>query len=186
MRAPNLASTLAIGAVALGVAACGSGSNSSDSSGSSASTGSSSRGGVVSVEKVGGMQVLADAAGKTLYTASAEKGGTIRCVDACTSFWSPALATPAAAKQAATKLGTKLSVVTRPDGKQQLTFDGRPLYSFTQEGANALKGNGFSDDFQGTHFQWQAAATSGGSAGAASTGASSGGTTSTGGRSYGY
>jgi predicted lipoprotein with Yx(FWY)xxD motif len=160
MRAPHLASTLAIGAVAIGVAACGS---NSDSSGSSASTTPSSRG-VVAVKSVGGMQVLADSAGKTLYTASAEQGGKIRCVAACTSFWSPALATPAAAKQAAGRLDTTLGVITRPDGKQQLTFNGRPLYSFTQEHANALQGNGFTDDFQGTHFQWQAAATSGGGA----------------------
>jgi predicted lipoprotein with Yx(FWY)xxD motif len=160
MRAPHLASTLAIGAVAIGVAACGS---NSDSSGSIASTTPSSSG-VVSVKSVDGMQVLADSAGKTLYSASAEQGGKIHCVATCTSFWSPALATPAEAKQAAGRLDTTLGVVTRPDGKQQLTFNGRPLYSFTQEHANALQGIGFTDDFQGTHFQWQAAATSGGGA----------------------
>ena len=160
MRASYLASTLAIGAVALGVAACGSGNS---SNGSSASTAPSS--GIVSVDSIGGMKVLASPAGKTLYTASAEQGGKLRCVStACTSIWSPALATPAAAKQAATQLKTTLGVVTRPDGKQQLTFKSMPLYSFTQEGAKALQGNGFTDDFQGTHFQWQAAATSGGGA----------------------
>jgi predicted lipoprotein with Yx(FWY)xxD motif len=163
MRAPHLASTLAIGAVALGVAACGSGSSSNGNAGSSASTAPSS-GGVVSVESLDGMNVLANSAGKTLYTASAEQGGKVRCVSSCTSFWSPALATPAAAKQAAGTLKTKLGVITRPDGKQQLTFNGQPLYSFTQEGAKALQGNGASDEFQGTHFQWQAAATSGGGA----------------------
>ncbi len=157
MRPSHLASTLAIGAVALGVVACGS---SNGHNGSSASTAPSS--GVVSVNSIGGMKVLASPAGKTLYTTSVEQGGKLRCVStACTSIWSPALATPAAAKQAASQLNTTLGVVTRPDGKQQLTFKGMPLYSFTQEGTKALDGNGAADSFSGTQFRWQAATTSG-------------------------
>jgi predicted lipoprotein with Yx(FWY)xxD motif len=160
MRAPLLASTLAIGAVAIGVAACGSNSSSTTNSGSSASTTPSS-GRIVNVDSVDGMKVLAGPSGKTLYTASTEQGGKIKCVGSCTSIWSPELATPAAAKQAASQLGTSIGVVTRPDGKQQLTFKGMPLYSFTQEGTKALQGNGAVDSFSGTQFHWQAASTSG-------------------------
>jgi hypothetical protein len=36
-----------------------------------------------------------------------------------------------------------------------------PLYTFAQEGAGKLQGDGFTDDFRGTHFLWQAARTSG-------------------------
>lgn len=119
--------------------------------------------GVVSIVDVDGTEVLADSQGRTLYSAAVEEGGTILCADACTSFWEPVLASPAEADEAATELGADLSVLRRPDGEQQLTFDGLPLYTFTEEGAGQLEGDGVVDDFQGTQFEWQAARTGGGS-----------------------
>jgi predicted lipoprotein with Yx(FWY)xxD motif len=157
MRPSIILSTLVIGVAALGVAACGSSNDDSGASGPGASSG------LVSVANVGGTDVLADSSGKTLYSATVEKGGMIRCVDGCTSFWDPTLATSADAKKAADELGVKLGVVKRPDGDQQLTFDGRPLYTFAEESAGKLEGDGFVDDFQGTHFEWQAARTDGSS-----------------------
>jgi predicted lipoprotein with Yx(FWY)xxD motif len=157
MKRSIILSTLVIGTAALGVAACG-----SSDDGSGASTVGSSTG-IVSVAKVDGTDVLADSAGKTLYSAAVEKGGKIHCLDACVSFWHPELASSADAKKAAAELGAKLGVAKRPDGEQQLTFDGQPLYTFAEEGDGMLKGDGFVDDFQGTHFEWQAARTSGGS-----------------------
>jgi predicted lipoprotein with Yx(FWY)xxD motif len=163
MRLPIILSALLLGAAGLGLAACGS---SDDSSGASAATG------IVSVATVDGTDVLADSAGKTLYSAAVEKGGKIRCVGACTTFWQPMLASKAAAEKAAGSLGAQLGVVMRPGGQQQLTFHGLPLYSFAEEGTGKLQGDGFADDFQGTHFQWMAARTSGGSS--APTGSQSG------------
>jgi len=154
MRRSILLPTLLIAAAALVIAGCGS----SDDPGMSSAA---SAGGLVSVAKVDGTDVLADSAGKTLYSAAVEKGGKILCVDGCTSFWEPLVATSAEAKQAAGELDADLGVVKRPGGQEQLTFDGRPLYSFAEEGAGKLQGDGFSDDFQGTHFEWQAARTSG-------------------------
>jgi predicted lipoprotein with Yx(FWY)xxD motif len=156
MRLSILLTPLAIGTVAVGLAACGSNGDAPAAS----TTGTSA--GIVSVASVGGTDVLAGAGGKTLYEAPVEKGGRIKCVDACTSFWEPLLASPAAAKKAAEAVGAKLDVAKRPDGRQQLTLDGLPLYTFTQEGSGKLEGDGFVDDFQGTHFEWQAARTSGG------------------------
>jgi predicted lipoprotein with Yx(FWY)xxD motif len=123
----------------------------------------------VSVAKVDGTDVLADSAGKTLYSAAVEKGGKIHCVGACLSFWDPMLASSADAKKAAGALDAKLGVVKRPDGEQQLTFDGLPLYTFAEEHAGRLEGDGVVDDFQGTHFEWGAARTSGGSQSSGST-----------------
>jgi predicted lipoprotein with Yx(FWY)xxD motif len=157
MRRSTILTALVIGAAALGVAACG---GSEDNSG--ASIGSSS-GGIVSVANVDGTDVLADSTGKTLYRATVEKGGKILCVDACASFWEPMLAASGDAKQAAGALDANLGVVKRPDGQLQLTFDGVPLYTFAEEDAGKLEGDGFVDDFQGTHFEWEAARTSGGS-----------------------
>jgi predicted lipoprotein with Yx(FWY)xxD motif len=173
MRRSIILSTLVIGGAALGVVACGS---SDDNSGASTA---SSRTGAVSVASVDGTDVLADSAGKTLYSAAVERGGKIHCVDACLSFWDPVLASSADAKKAAGELDAQLGVVKRPDGKQQLTFDGTPLYTFAEEGADKLEGDGFVDDFQGTHFEWKAARTSGGSQSSGSSGNRPGG-------GYGY
>jgi predicted lipoprotein with Yx(FWY)xxD motif len=148
--------SIILSALVLGFAGCGT----DDEPGASA-TGAST--GIVSVANVDGTDVLADSAGKTLYTAAVEKGGKILCVDACTSFWAPVLASPADAEEAGGALDAELGVVERPDGDQQLTLDGLPLYTFAEEGAGKLDGDGFVDDFQGTRFEWEAARTGGGS-----------------------
>jgi predicted lipoprotein with Yx(FWY)xxD motif len=166
MRRSILLCTLVIGAAGLGVAACGSSDEESAASGAGSSTG------MVSVAHVDGTDVLADSAGKTLYSAAVEKGGKILCVDGCTSFWDPMLASSADAEKAARELGAKLGVVRRPDGEQQLTLKGLPLYTFAEEKAGKLEGDGFVDDFQGTHFKWEAARTSGGSRSSGSSGQS--------------
>jgi predicted lipoprotein with Yx(FWY)xxD motif len=153
---PSIMTTLAIAVVAL-VAGCG--GDDDETEAGAASSGS----GLVSVADVDGTDVLADAQGRTLYTTTAEEGGTIKCVDACTSFWAPVTASAAEAEQAAGDLDADLAVVERPDGGQQLTFGGLPLYTFTEEDAGGLEGDGFEDDFQGTHFVWEAARTGGGS-----------------------
>jgi predicted lipoprotein with Yx(FWY)xxD motif len=162
---------LVVGALALLVTACGSsGGGFSSGSGGTAS-------GLVSTSSVDGSSTLADAAGKTLYSADVEANGQIKCVDSCTTFWQPLMATVKQAKQASTQLGETFGVVDRPDGETQLTFRGRPLYTFAEEGAGQLKGNGFTDDFQGTHFEWSAAGTDGSAAPSPST---------NGGGGYGY
>ena len=115
---------------------------------------------IVSVASVDGMKVLADAQGRTLYSADVEKAG-IRCTDGCNSFWDPVHASVSKARAAAGDLGLDLATVKRPDGQRQLTLDGLPLYTFTQEGPGQLDGDGFVDDFNGTHFEWAAATTGG-------------------------
>ena len=148
---------LAIGAAALALAACG------GSSGDDNATASEPASGLVSVKSVDGMNVLVDAEGQTLYSAKVEQSG-IRCTQGCTSFWSPVDASTSEAQSAAVKLGLDLGTVQRPGGERQLTFNGLPLYTFTQEGAGEVTGNGFADEFQGTHFKWSAATTGAASA----------------------
>jgi Secreted repeat of unknown function len=65
-------------------------------------------------------------------------------------------------------------VVNRPDGESQLTFEGLPLYSFTEEGPGKLDGDGFVDDFEGTRFEWAAASTGSGSGSGGSNGPTDG------------
>jgi predicted lipoprotein with Yx(FWY)xxD motif len=160
----TMALALATGATALGVVSCGGGEREEAA-------------GIVSVASVDGTDVLADSEGRTLYTAAVERGGKILCVDGCTSFWEPVAASQGEAKSAAAELDADLGVVDRPDGDMQLTLDGLPLYTFAEEDAGQLEGDGFVDDFQGTRFEWEAARAGGGS------GASGSGDP---GRSYGY
>jgi predicted lipoprotein with Yx(FWY)xxD motif len=154
----SVTAAVAIGAAALVLAACG--GNDSENGGAPTASGGS---GVVSIQSVDGTNVLADSEGRTLYNADVEKA-QIRCTDGCTSFWDPMDASAKQAKSASADLKLDLGVLKRPDGADQLTFKGLPLYRFTEEGAGQLDGDGFVDDFEGTHFEWAAATTGAGSA----------------------
>ena len=165
----SVTAALAVGAAALVFAACGGGDDNGDATAANAGAGS----GLVSMQDVDGRNVLVDSDGQTLYTADVEKN-QIRCTGACTSFWDPVDASASEARSASADLDLDLGVVNRPDGDSQLTFKGLPLYSFTEEGPGQLDGDGFVDDFEGTHFEW-AAATTGGGAGSAGSNDSSDG-----------
>jgi predicted lipoprotein with Yx(FWY)xxD motif len=161
---------LAIGAVAVGVVAIAGGSDDGANAGA-ANAGGDSR--LVSVREVDGTDVLVDSDGRTLYSAVVERDGRIRCTGGCESFWDPVGASADEANSASADLGLELGVVRRPDGGRQLTLEGRPLYSFPEEGPGRLDGDGFVDDFEGTRFEWEAAATDG-QAGSGASGAGSG------------
>lgn len=148
---------LAIGAAALALAACGG----DEDNGEATAAGMGS--GIASIQNVDGTDVLVDSEGRTVYSAEVEKGGRILCTGACTSFWDPVAASPTRAEAAAADLDLELAAVKRPDGAEQLTLKGLPLYTFTEEGPGRLEGDGFVDDFAGTRFEWQAATAGGGS-----------------------
>lgn len=152
---------LAIAAVVVVIVAVGGGGDGDNGNASAANAGAGS--GLVSVQNVDGANVLVDSEGKTLYSADVEKAG-IQCTDGCTSFWEPLAASTNDVKSASSDLDLDLGVVKRPDGESQLTFKGLPVYSFTEEGPGQLDGDGFVDDFHGTHFEWAAATTGASSA----------------------
>ena len=74
-----------------------------------------------------GKTILTNTKGRTLYSLSAETKGKFICTGACLSVWHP-LVVPAAVKP---KGPVKLGTIERPDGRTQVTFKGRPLYSFS-------------------------------------------------------
>jgi predicted lipoprotein with Yx(FWY)xxD motif len=161
---------LAIGVAALALAACGGDEDNGDATAASAGGGS----GIASIQSVDGTDVLVDAESRTLYSAEVERDGRIRCIEGCTSFWDPVVASAEQAESASADLELELGSVERPDGGKQLTFDGLPLYTFTDEGPGELSGDGFVDDFDGTRFEWVAATADGGSGAAGSEAPSSG------------
>jgi predicted lipoprotein with Yx(FWY)xxD motif len=140
---------------AVGLAACG-GDDDADDSASATSGGTASAGGVTT-ETIDGTDVLVGSDGQALYSADQEKGGKILCTESCASIWKPVPASDGSGAPSDLMLGE----VDRPDGEKQLTYKGAPLYTFTEEGPGELTGNGFEDDFAGTHFTWRAATTGG-------------------------
>ena len=150
---------------AVAIAACGGGSDGNNSA--TAATPATS-GQTVSVKDVGDAgRVLVDSSGQALYASDQEAVGRVMCTDACLSFWTPL--TIKGGDPHGSVPG-KLGVITRPDGGRQVTFDGRPVYSFTQEGPGEVTGDGFMDAFDGQQFTWNVVAVggSGGSSSAAS------------------
>jgi predicted lipoprotein with Yx(FWY)xxD motif len=105
------------------------------------------------VENVG--TVLVDAAGMALYTTDAETDGTVRCVDACTNFWPPLIGTADQLPASVEGISGEFGVVTRPDGADQVTLDGLPLYTFTDDRQpGTVLGDGLADEFGGTRHVW--------------------------------
>ena len=98
-----------------------------------------------------GRTVLTTTKGRTLYSLSAETHGRFICTDACVSTWRPLLVPAGTKPTGPVKLGT----IERPEGKTQVTFKGRPLYSFAGDSkAGDTNGEGIKD--VGT---WHAAVT---------------------------
>lgn len=86
--------------------------------------------------------VLTNTKGLTLYSLSVEKNGKFICTGSCTSTWIPLVVARGTTPKGPVKLGT----VRRPEGKIQVTFRGRPLYTFDGDGAKGqVKGEGFKD-----------------------------------------
>jgi predicted lipoprotein with Yx(FWY)xxD motif len=147
---------LALAGSALAVVACGSSSGYGSSSGTTAAP----KPGTVSVATVGGMaNVLVDSAGKPVYSPDEEAHGMVLCTGTCTSIWVPVAA--GANQTPAGPDGLTLGTVARPDGSQQLTADGKPLYTFVQDSSGQLKGNGLTDQFGSQHFTWHVVAAGG-------------------------
>ena len=126
----------------------------------------------VSVQEVSGVgQALVDASGKTMYFADQEAGGTIKCTSGCLAIWAPATGTAADAKSV-----SGLGTTKRSDtGADQLTFQGKPLYTFKFDNNGQAKGNNVTDSFSGTSFTWHAATTSAAPSSAPSTSSGGGG-----------
>jgi len=89
-----------------------------------------------------GSVVLTTTKGRTLYSLSAETKGRFICTGACLSTWHPLLVSAGVKPTGPVKLGT----IERPEGRTQVTFKGRPLYSFAGDAkAGDANGEGIKD-----------------------------------------
>lgn len=76
-----------------------------------------------------GSTVLTTLKGKTLYSLSAETHGKFICTHSCLADWKPLLIPSGVKPKGPVKLGT----VKRPEGRTQVTYKGRPLYTFDED-----------------------------------------------------
>ena len=68
----------------------------------------------------------------TVYMFEGDKGTTSSCTGACASAWPP-VTTSATATGSGGASAAMISTVTRADGTKQVTYNGHPLYFFTQD-----------------------------------------------------
>jgi len=171
MKRLLIPAAFAVIAIAVATGCGGGGGNGSSSSGSSASNGTAT---VQSQQISGSGNVLVDSKGQALYANDQEKG-MVLCNGACTSFWTPLTVngTPNGSS-----LSGKLGVIKRPDGANQVTYQGKLLYTFYMDKPGQVAGNGFDDAFSGHQFTWHVVHASG------ATSSSSNGQSSNG--AYGY
>jgi predicted lipoprotein with Yx(FWY)xxD motif len=134
-------------AASLLLAACGGSSYSSGGSTAKSTAASTTPAGTATVKTVSnasaGGTILTDASGMTLYRLSAETGGRFICTQqACLSVWHPLKATAGSTPMGVAGLGT----IKRPDGSEQVTYQGGPLYTFASDTApGQTNGQGFRD-----------------------------------------
>ncbi len=125
------AMSVAVAALALVTAACGNSDDSgSSSSGSSAAPVPMATGDLVSAQPTSLGTILVDGNGMTLYDFANDTNGQSACTQAaCVAAWPPVKA-PATLPASLSGVDAKLGETTRPDGTEQLTVAGHPVYTF--------------------------------------------------------
>jgi predicted lipoprotein with Yx(FWY)xxD motif len=116
-----------VAAVNTGGAATGGGS------GASANT--------VRTVKIGGVTVLTNAKGLTLYWFAPDKPSKSVCYNSCAAYWPPVKG-PVTVAPGVTGVTGKLGTTRRTDGSLQATYNGHPLYTYIADSApGQAKGN---------------------------------------------
>ena len=132
------------GLAALVITACGSSTSSTSSGTSSAAAPASSAPAAASsstlkTATIGGVTVLTNAKGFTLYWFAPDTPTTSKCNGSCITYWPPVKG-PATAGAGVTG---KLATIKRSDGSVQATYNGHPLYTYVADTApGQAKGNG--------------------------------------------
>ncbi len=109
-----------------------------------AGPGSTAAGGSLKTTHIGGVTVLTNAEGRTLYWFAPDTATRSACYGTCAAYWPPVRGAATAGTGVTGRLGT----ITRSDGSVQATYDGHPLYTYAgdtakgQANGNRLNLNG--------------------------------------------
>jgi predicted lipoprotein with Yx(FWY)xxD motif len=87
--------------------------------------------GALKTATIGGVTVLTNANGFTLYSFAPDTPSRSNCNGTCAGYWPPVTGTPAAGPGVTGKPGT----IKRPDGTTQATYNGHPLYTYIADTA---------------------------------------------------
>jgi predicted lipoprotein with Yx(FWY)xxD motif len=128
--APLLVAVISVVAlVLLLIAEAGSGAPAATASGATAA---------LKTGKAGGVTVLTNGKGLTVYTFAADSPGKSNCYGSCAAYWPPVTGSPSAAAGIPGTFGT----TTRTDGTKQVTWNGHPLYTYVGDrGPGQASGN---------------------------------------------
>ena len=100
--------------------------------------GATAAGGSLKSTHIGGVTVLANANGRTLYWFAPDTATRSACYGTCAAYWPPVRGAATAGPGVTGRLGT----ITRSDGPVQATYDGHPLYTYVGDtGAGQANGN---------------------------------------------
>lgn len=166
LRHPRILLVLpASAAAATALAACGSSSSTGHASGGGTAAAATTAAGLKTA-KIGGVTVLTNAKGFTVYSFAPDTSTKSNCNGACAKSWPPVKPATASAVKG------PFATIKRSDGTTQLTFHGHPLYTFVGDTSpGQARGNGV-NAFGGL---WHEAPTSGGAAPASNSSSGSGG-----------
>ena len=123
------------------VAGCGS-SSSSDSGNTSSSSSAKASKATVDLAKTDVGDVLTGPSGRTLYLFEKDKSPKSTCSGECANDWPPLMASSKPAAGSGVK-ASMLGTSKRSDGKEQVTYNGHPLYYYegdTKAGQTAGQG----------------------------------------------
>jgi predicted lipoprotein with Yx(FWY)xxD motif len=130
MARPAIGLLSVVALVLLIVAVAGAGNSAATSSGGSVA---------LKTGKAGGVTVLTNAKGLTLYTFAADSPGKSNCYGSCAQYWPPVIGSPSVPSGIPGNFGT----TTRTDGTKQVTWNGHPLYTYVGDhGPGQAAGNG--------------------------------------------
>ena len=103
-----------------------------------AGPGATAAGGSLKTTRIGGVTVLTNAKGRTLYWFAPDTATRSACYGTCAAYWPPVRGAATAGPGVTGRLGTS----TRSDGSVQATYDGHPLYPYVGDtGAGQANGN---------------------------------------------
>lgn len=113
-----------------------------------AGPGSASGSGGLKTATIGGVRVLTNARGFTLYWFSSDTATTSACYGTCAAYWPPVIGTPSLDPGVPGKLAT----IKRSDGATQITYNGHPLYTYVLD---TVPGQAFGNNVNTNGGRWQ-------------------------------